>query len=566
MQARENIDGSPAHGPAEVPLSERLAYYRRVLRRRWRVIALVPAVAVAISLVLGLQAQKEYDATAKLVVNPSNQVNALLNPSSANPSADPERDLNTEVSRIKTFPLAEAVRRDLRLRETDKALLAQVTTSIEGTTNVVDIKVRDTDPARAAALANAFATRYVVVREKDARRAFQQAATQARDQLESLPPAERSSPQGLQLASRLHELEVDSTLQTGNAEVIQRATTPTSAASPRVLFGAGLAALLGLVLGVVAAAVLELLDRRVKDEEDVDLITGLPTLASIPQPPRRKRGRALEHNRKRLRIRRSPRGRPLALGPPQIEAYRSLATNLRFFKLGDKVKTVMIASPSPLAGKTTVTLSLAAALAEFGQRVIAVECDLRRPRFASYLDLSQASGLSSILADMSTMSQEVADIGVSRWRTGPATVRDEYVQFSVLPGGPAPPNPNALLSSPEMHDLLLELRSSADVVLIDTPPLGLLTDAVPLVPWVDGIALVVRIRHTTRDELKKARSMLAELDAPVLGTVLTGGAAPSLSGYYGDVSSPSVSGSIVGDSHNGGPGDRRPEGAPISEA
>ena len=86
MQARENIDGSPDHGPAEVPLSERLSYYRRVLRRRWRVIALVPAVAVAISLALGLQAQKKYDATAKLVVNPSNQVNALLNPSSANPS------------------------------------------------------------------------------------------------------------------------------------------------------------------------------------------------------------------------------------------------------------------------------------------------------------------------------------------------------------------------------------------------------------------------------------------------------------------------------------------------
>src|SRR4051812_19039822 len=123
MQPRENIDGSADQGPAEVALSERLAYYLRVLRRRWRVIALVPGVAVLISVVLGLQAQKKYDATAKLVVNPSNQVNALLNPSSATPSADPERDLNTEVSRIKTFPLAEAVRRQLRLRETDKALL-----------------------------------------------------------------------------------------------------------------------------------------------------------------------------------------------------------------------------------------------------------------------------------------------------------------------------------------------------------------------------------------------------------------------------------------------------------
>jgi tyrosine-protein kinase len=565
MQAQENIDGLAGQEPVEVPLSERLAYYLRVLRRRWRVIALVPGVAVLISVVLGLNAQKKYDATAKLVINPSNQVNALLNPSSATPSADPERDLNTEVSRIKTYPLADAVRRQLRLPDSNKALLSEVTTSIEGTTNVVDIKVRDENPVRAAALANGFAARYVVVRERDAQRAFLKAAAQARDQLASLTQVERASPQGVQLESRLRELEVDSTLQTGNANVIQRATVPTSAASPRVLFGAVLAGILGLVLALVAAAVLELLDRRVKDEDDVSLITGLPILASIPQPSRGKRGQSLDHSRTRSPFRRSlraARSRPPALGPIQVEAYRSLATNLRFFKLGDKVKTVMIASPSRLAGKTTVTLSLAAALAEFGQRVIAVECDLRRPRFASYLDLSRASGLSSVLADLSTVSQEVADIDVSGWRAG--TVRGEYVQFSVLPGGPAPPNPNALLSSPEMHDLLLELRSSADVVLIDTPPLGILTDAVPLVPWVDGIALVARLRHTTRDELKKARGMLVDLDAPVLGTVLTGGAAPSLSSYYGDVSSPSVSGSIVGDSHNGGPGDRRPEGAPIS--
>jgi capsular exopolysaccharide synthesis family protein len=569
MQARENIDGSPDHGPAEVPLSERLAYYRRVLRRRWRVIALVPAVAVAISLVVGLQAQKKYDATAKLVVNPSNQVNALLNPSSANPSADPERDLNTEVSRIKTFPLAEAVRRDLRLSETDKVLLGQVTTSIEGTTNVVDIKVRDTDPARAAALANAFATRYVVVREKDARRAFQQAATQARDQLESLSPVERSSPQGLQLASRLQELEVDSTLQTGNAEVIQRATTPTSAASPRVLFGVGLAALLGLVLGVVAATVLELLDRRVKDEEDVSLITGMPSLASIPRPPRRTRRGSSKH-RNRLPIahsRRARRNRPLELGPAQTEGYRSLATSLRFFKLGDKVKTLMIASPSPLAGKTTVTLSLAATLAELGQRVIAVECDLRRPSFADYLELSRASGLSSILAGMSSLSQEIADLDVTGWQAAPAIGQGEYVQFSVLPGGPAPPNPHALLSSPEMAELLLELRrSSADVVLIDTPPLGLLTDAVPLIPQVDGVALVVRLQHTTRDELKKACGMLAELDAPTLGKVLTGGPALSLSGYYGGVSPAPAPTGLGDESHNGRAGSQRSEGAPTSPA
>ena len=566
MQAREDIDRSPDQGPFEVPLSERLAYYLRVLRRRLPVIALIPGIAVLGSLVLGLSAQKKYDATAKIVVNPSNQVNALLNPSAAGQSADPERDLNTEVARIKTIPIAHAVLRQLKLRGDIKTLLGQVTTSIEGTTNVVRIKVRDTDPSQAAALANAFATQYVVARERGARRAFQRAAAQARDQLASLSPTERASPEGVELAGRLRELEVASTLQTGNAELIQRAAPPSSAASPRLPLNVGLALALGLVLGVAVAALLELLDRRVKDEQDVSLITGLPVLASIPRPPRPRRHRRDDDSRLRLPARRSAaaRRRPLTLGPAQTEGYRSLATNLRFFKLGEKVQALMIVSPSQLAGKTTVTLSLAGALAEFGMRVMAVECDLRRPRFADYLGISRVHGLSSVLAGMSTLPQEIADVNGSPWRAGSAMSPGEHTGFSVLPAGPAPPNPHALLSSSEMRELLLELRSNTDLVLIDTPPLSLLTDAVPLVPWVDGVALVVRLQHTTRDELKKTLGILAELDAPVLGTVLTGGPPPPLKSYYGGERSVSVSGTLEAESQNGRSVAERSEGAPIS--
>jgi len=539
------MDGSndQGQGPAGVLVSERLAYYLKVLRRRWRVIALVPGVAVVVSLAIGLQAQKEYDATAKLVVNPRNQVTALLNPATAAPSADPERDLNTEVSRIKTLPVAEAVRRQLRLQEDAEELLAQVTTSLEGTTNIVDVKVRDPDPAQAARLANAFATRYVAARESDARSAFERAAARARKQLESLPSAQQG-----ELRSRLQELEVGSTLQTGNAEVIQPATKPTTPASPRVLFDTVLAAFLGLVLGVVAAGMLELLDRRVKDEDDVRLITRLPSLANIPVPRRATGSRRLELDRE------------------QTEGYRSLATNLRFFKLGSKAKTMLITSPSPLDGKTSVTLSLARSLAEFGQKVIAVECDLRRPRFADYLELSQAHGLSSILAGMAPWSQEVVEVDANL-RAGASRARDASLRFSVLPSGPAPPNPHALLSSAEMHELLVELCISEDVVLLDAPPLGTLTDAVPLLPWVDCVILVVRLQHTTRDALKKACNVLAELDAaPVLGTVLTGVPRPPRGGYYGAEGSSPAAASFQIKSQDGRAGGRRSEGAPTSQA
>ena len=514
------MDRSPEQAPPGVVVSEQLSHYLRVARRRWRVIVLIPLVAVGVSLAYGLRAQKEYDATAKVVVNSSNQITALLNPSAATTPADPERDLNTEVSLIKTVPIAEAVRNQLGVHESDEALLGKVTTTLEGTTNIVDVKVRDADPARGAELANAFVTQFVGARENQARRAFQQAAAQARTQLASLSLAQRRGPQGLQLRSRLQELEVDSTLQTGNAQLVQPATPATSAASPRLVFDALLAAVLGLVLGGMAAGLLELSDRRVKDEEQVSRITRLPHLASIP------------------RGRRSRRKRPLDATREQTEGYRSLATNLRFFDLGGKVKTVMITSPGPLAGKTSITLALASTLAEFDQRVLALECDLRRPRFCEYLGLPPSPGLTAVLAGTASWPKEVIEVGRS-------------ARFSVLPSGPPPPNPQAVLSSPTLPHLLAELQSSWDVVLIDTPPLGSVTDAVPLVPSVDGIALVIRLDHSTRDMVRRVCDVLEDLDAPLLGTVLTDVPRRSLSGYYRGASPRTASPPAPGDSHNG---------------
>jgi capsular exopolysaccharide synthesis family protein len=540
------MDGSPDQGPSGVSLSERLAYYLKVLRRRWHVIALIPAVAVVVSLIVAAQAQKKYDATAKLVVNPNNQVSALLNPTASQSSSDPERDLNTEVSRIKTAPLADAVKRRLKLADSSDSLLAEVTTSLEGTTSIVTIKVRDPSPSRAARLATAFASEFVSARQSDARSAFRQAATQAQNQLQSLTPVQQLSGQGLQLKSRLRELEVDGSLQTGNAQLIEPASRPTSAATPRILFGAVLAGFLGLILGGVAAGGIELLDRRVKDEDDVKQLTHSATLANIPSP-------------------RGPlRNQPLALGWEQLEGYRSLATNLRFFKLGGDLKTLMITSPGPLDGKTSVTLSLSAALAEFGQKVIAVECDLRRPRFATYLEVPEAPGLSAVLAGMASWSQQVVHVDVSRLRDDAPQARGESPHFSVLAGGQAPPNPHALLSSPEMSELMLDLRSSRDVVLIDTPPLGTLTDAVPLVPRVDGIVLVARLQHTTRDALKKAVEVLSELDAPLLGTVITGASRSALAGYYGKKTVPPDARGGKDESRNGGTGRRISGRAPTS--
>jgi capsular exopolysaccharide synthesis family protein len=281
--------------------------------------------------------------------------------------------------------------------------------------------------------------------------------------------------------------------------VVQPATPPTSAATPKLKFDLALGLLLGLILGVAAAAVLELLDRRLRDEDDVLAVAPFSLLGTIPGSKRAGKPRPLEPELER------------------VEAYRSLATSLRFLKVGDQVKTLMITSPGPRVGKTSVTLSLAVALAEFGQKVIAVECDLRNPRFSEYLELPATSGLSSALGGWTTCAQELIELEV------PGASSNAAARLSVLPGGPAPPNPHALLTGTEIAEALHEFRSAADVVLIDTPPLGPLTDAVPLIPRVDGVALVVGLRRTTRDELRRARNLLEEFQAPVLGTILTTG-------------------------------------------
>jgi Mrp family chromosome partitioning ATPase len=165
---------------------------------------------------------------------------------------------------------------------------------------------------------------------------------------------------------------------------------------------------------------------------------------------------------------------------------------------------------------------------------------------------------------MASWSQQVVHVDVSRLRVDDSTIRGESPHFSVLAGGQSPPNPQALLSSGEMAELMLDLRSSRDVVLIDTPPLGTLTDAVPLVARVDGVVLVVHLQYTTRDGLKKACEVLAELDAAVLGTVLIGGARSSLSGYYGTESPQSSVPGRQRESRNGRAAGRVSEGTQTS--
>jgi Mrp family chromosome partitioning ATPase/capsular polysaccharide biosynthesis protein len=565
----EDRFNGPGPGLPGFPMSEQLAQSIRVLRRRWRIILAVPFLALVVSLLLSERSPTEYTATAKVIISPYNPVTSLLEPGSTPTSADPERDLNTEVSEITETPMAQMVRKSLRLRESSSELLGQVSAELEGTTNIVDISAEDGDGARAATIANAFAAQYVVFRLALLRSSIEGAAALDQQKLNALSATQRSSPSGQQLQDDLSTLQANSAVLTSDAQVSQAAVTPTSPTSPKPLLDAIIAIVVGLAIAIVAVIVLELLDRAVRDEDDASAAARLKSLGMIPKPRSQIADAARGELRSlavgdRLRSRLPQRSTEARNGversarhaltsvatrsddrrPPDWEvdeSFGALAVSLLALRLGPGENVLMITSPGPQDGKTSVTLGLAAGLAELGQRVTVVEGDMRRPRFAAQLGLpASAAGLSSILAGDTLLPSGLVEVDVgSRGResrsslsSGNGTARARGRTFTVLPCGPIPARPLALLHGSELRPLLRELQSDADVVLVDTPPLGAIKDAVVLAETVDHVMLVARVGHTRRDALARCRDAIDQLASPLLGIVTVGGARGGALDYY----------------------------------
>jgi succinoglycan biosynthesis transport protein ExoP len=530
--------------------SDQLRMALRFVRRRWVVLVGIPIIAVLVSIGVSLHTRKEYDATAQVELTPntSNVVAALLNPAANSTSADPERDLNTAVSQITIAPVGQRVVSQLHLHEPVDTLLREVDANLEGTTNIVDVIVTDANPQRAQAISNAFANQFVVYRAQYLRDQYNQAVSQGQIEYKALTPVQKAGTVGVQLQNKLQALQQDANLQTSDAQLLQSATVPTSPSKPKKAEDAILALILGLILAVAVAVVLELIDGRLRGEEEAREISGLATLAVVPRPRGGRMAKLSSRSRESSSGsdggRKSPgaalkgaaKGQDrLSLDPQQVDSLRALAVNLSFFRSGRDAHTLMISSTREMDGKTSVTLGLAAAFAELGKRVIAVECDMRRPRYADYLSLPATPGLSSVLTGLIPASEALLAIDARSLRPARSDARTSLPRFSVLPSGPAPANPRAMLSAPVTAELIEELRSQADMVLIDTPAIGLLNDAVPLIAQVDGVVLVARVEHATREGLQRTCRILRQLDANVLGLVVTGERVRPGSGGYGSL-------------------------------
>ena len=191
---------------------------------------------------------------------------------------------------------------------------------------------------------------------------------------------------------------------------------------------------------------------------------------------------------------------------PIAEAYRTLRTNIQFSSIDKKVQVVCVTSTGPGEGKSTVASNLAVVTAQSGKKTLLIDCDQRKPRQHKIFGVSNEKGLSNLLADESTFAFAVQKTGVDN--------------LLILSAGTKPPNPSELLSSSKMRNFIGSLRSSLDFIIIDTPPLLMVTDAQLLASYIDGYILTVASGEADRDAAAKAKELLNNVNGKVLGVVL----------------------------------------------
>lgn len=276
-----------------------------------------------------------------------------------------------------------------------------------------------------------------------------------------------------------------------NVQTIQPATVPTKPSSPAVPLDIALGLLIGLLVGVAASVVRNLLDTRIHGADDIEEVTDSPILGAISHDPMARTRPLIVHA--------EPRS-------PRAESFRSLRTNLQFVNVGGP-RSYVITSAVPGEGKSTTAANLALALAEAGARVALVDGDLRFPRLADYMGIEGAVGLTDVLIGRVGL----VDV-LQRWGRG---------QLYVLPAGRIPPNPSELLGSAVMAGVLADLSSEFDFVLVDAPPLLLVTDAAVISKITGGVILAAASGRTKKSELASSVRALEHIDSRVVGIVVT---------------------------------------------
>lgn len=472
-------------------------YLRLVWRWKWLLAAVVITIPVAVYLI-SKQLPKTYEASTTVFVQ-ATTVSSSDEPGATTVSTSSPQN----IARLVATPLvANVAARKLGEPGVDgRDLLGSVTATLDAqaaaeASNFLTITARDEDPERARDIAAAFARALAVKRTRQAQQAIDKTIKSLSDQADAvaaLGPAAK-----LDLAQQLQELQTLRASQLNTTQIVDPVVKPGAPISPNPRRSAKLAGLFALLLAAGLLPFLDRLDRRIRSVDQLEEAGGAPLLAGIPKA-------AFPGQRPEPRVR---------------EAFQTLRAALTSFNVDRSLATVIVTSAGHGDGKTTVVTNLAVALAQDGREVVLVDGDLRQPEVAKRMGVEPGIGIEAVLLDDRPVDDALVEVeGVSGGR------------LRVISTVSFPPNPSVLLGSERMKTLLAELAEISDIVLIDTPPLMVVGDAIPLLKGVSGTILVGRLDYTEQDALVKTAQVISTAGGKIVGVVSTGAPAGGLYGY-----------------------------------
>jgi Mrp family chromosome partitioning ATPase/capsular polysaccharide biosynthesis protein len=490
-------------------------YLRVTRRRKWVVVAavaLVPLTAVVASL---LQ-QRIYEASAEVLLGRQNLAASLTGTQDPNASLQPDRLAQTQADVARAPEVARRTLDATGVKDsTPEDLIDASSVFARQNADLLEFEVRDPSPALASRLATEYARQFIRYRRELDTAAFVRARREVAHRLRALEAdGDRRSPLHASLLEKEQQLRTMEALQTSNASLLSPGGIADQV-QPKPLRNGILGLVLGLVLGIALAFLREALDTRVRSADEVGAALDLPLLARLPSETRKLR------RKDELVMLAHP-------ASAQAEMYRMLRAKLEFANLERAAQIVMVTSAVEGEGKSTTAANLAVAFARGGTNVLLVDLDFRRPSLDRFFGLVGSPGLTDVALDHVELEAAVtrvalgaadASAAAANGRNGAGSIAGV---LEVVPLGPTPPDPGEFAVGRALPTLLERLRARADLIVVDSPPILQVGDALALAARADALVVVTQLGVVRRETLGELARALEACPTAKLGVVLTG--------------------------------------------
>ena len=474
--------------------------FGRVLREQWWLILLCIVVTTFAAAAYTSTQDKEYEASAKLLLQADNFDASLAGTGVG--GVDPNRQAATDAQLLASPVIAQRVTKKLK----EPLLGISVKSSSNPDSNIETVTVRDKNPKRASRFANEFARQFIEFRKENSKARYQKALNTVQAKITQ---TRKGTAPFFTLLGQSRQLKLLISLQTGDAQLVQPATAPKKAVSPKPARNIALGVIVGILLGLGFAFLRDRLDRRIKTEDALEkLLPGVPVVALVPEPGRRRASKLMT-----------------------AEGYHTLAANLSLLSRDRPLSTLLITSASPGEGKSTVAVNLGLAMIEKGQSALVLDADLRRPSVSQRLNADRRLGVASILAGDGQLEASVQTMPVEPGSNGHGPSIALSGELPVVSAGPQPSNVQLLISDRSLSSLLEATKQRTEVAIFDGPPVGSFADMLPLAKEVDGVIVVVRLYYSRSDHMERFASQLANAGIEPIGVVVLG-AVTGGSRYY----------------------------------